>query len=339
MIFVIFSLIATVSSSVFTDNLITINPTADSIIKHQGSYDKSLSKTKSFPYPTLAFVTPWNNHGYDIAKQVKKFTLVSPVWFNIKPDYTIQGQHDVDIAWIKDVKQGGAKIVPRFQLDQFRNDDFMNLIKSHQDQDILANEIYNIVDANEFDGIVLEVHLPKYLIDLIKKVALKLRKNKKIIVLVIGPVRDEKNDFTRIDFNILESSVDYFALMTYDYSSPSSPGPNSPLHWVEKSITQLTNSHFNKLLVGLNFYGNDFGDQGGAIVGKQFIELLKHHEPELIWDDDNGEHYFEYGQGGNMVYYPTLYSIQQRLEMMTEKGCGLMIWEIGQGLDYFYDLL
>lgn len=49
--------------------------------------------------------------------------------------------------------------------------------------------------------------------------------------------------------------------------------------------------------------------------------------------------YYRESVGRSRVFFPSLYSIHKRIELASKMGTGLSIWEIGQGLDYFYDLL
>ena len=56
-----------------------------------------------------------------------------------------------------------------------------------------------------------------------------------------------------------------------------SPGPTAPLHWmrdcVEELIADTSPSQRAKLLVGLNFYGYDFGPS--EMDGKIFVQYNK----------------------------------------------------------------
>lgn len=96
--------------------------------------------------------------------------------------------------------------------------------------------------------------------------------------------------FSPMDLTALAPFVAGFSLMTYDFSNPYSPGPNSPLKWVQMCLMYLlphikprhveayrNEQHYGrelrsvgtkdgdeedeiapKVLLGLNFYGNNF---------------------------------------------------------------------------------
>jgi len=72
----------------------------------------------------------------------------------------------------------------------------------------------------------------------------------------------------------------------------------------------------------------------------RYAEIIEKFKPKLVWDDVSAEHYIEYkaGPGRNRMFYPSLMSIKKRIDLFEEMGTGISIWEVGQGLDYFYDL-
>ena len=86
--------------------------------------------------------------------------------------------------------------------------------------------------------------------------------------------------------------------MTYDFSSVQRPGPNSPLSWSRKCVKALVPEKNDprraQILMGLNFYGNNYTPEGGgAILGSQYLELLESFKGKLKWDDQSKEHFFE----------------------------------------------
>lgn len=168
------------------------------------------------------------------------------------------------------------------------------------------------------------------------------------LVLVVPPHRDHMQDlFSAENFNELYSSVTAFSLMTYDFSTLERPGANAPLHWVKSAVEHVCpkkSRRRQKILLGLNMYGYDYTPQGGGtIMSREYLEYLKLHQGSLILDDHDKENFFELkgsSDGGrHIIFYPTLYSINERVKLAQELGTGLSVWELGQGLDYFYDLL
>ncbi|KAH6572578.1 hypothetical protein BASA60_006547 [Batrachochytrium salamandrivorans] len=270
------------SGSVFERDLVSEAPVASSIILQQSTFSVRLSDHRLLAdRAVLGYITPWNNHGYDIAEMFRgKFTHISPLWYHIKRldnKIILEGSHNVNTSWI----------------DQVR------LPNSHGKQ----------------------------------------------LILVIPPRHShmESDPFDANDLLSLAPHVDYFSLMTYDHSQSKGYGPNAPLDWIKDNVNRICPKMENrpKILMGLNMYGYDFNHQTSqteAIVGPQYIDLLKKYAPVIQWDLVSREHHLTYNDAAghkHTVYYPTLKSIHERLSLASDSLTGVSLWELGQGLDYF----
>ena len=230
-----------VGESVMDKNLVSPSVKVSDVVEHCNAYSADTS-IRHFESHVLGYVTPWNSHGYDVAKTFgNKFTMISPVWLQVVPGdgeggkgrYAVAGLHDVDRSWLSEVRsagsESGVRILPRVMFERFSPEGYMALFQSHSEMKRVAKLIAKTVEENGFDGAVLEIWsqfggmMRPELKRLVREVAGELRHDGKTFVLVIPPVTSG-GMFEEADFRDLVDSVDFFSLMTYDYSNPQRPG-------------------------------------------------------------------------------------------------------------------
>lgn len=311
------------------------------------------SITSLEPPLSLAYVTPWNKRGYELVlnNPHASFSTVSPVWFSIQAAnnesvFEVDGDEQVDTEWIQNVRSASSKLklLPRFMLDGWKQADFVSFLKGEHDE-TLADAIVAKVQQYALDGVVLECGVPQYLMQFLTVLSEKLHSQDMSLILVIPPRprnhRDREHSFSSTHFEALSEYVDAFSLMTYDYSQTS--GPNAPIQWMKQEIQALCGNDktkCRKVLVGLNFYGNVYtGDTVSETVrGEEFQRIMTDYAPDLKWHSVFEENYAKFidskGQD-NTVWYPTPRSIESRIKLIQSLGCGLAVWELGQGLDEF----
>lgn len=141
------------------------------------------------------------------------------------------------------------------------------------------------------------------------------------------------------------------------------------VEWVKEVMDRFPVSktdHSIKVFLGINFYGYQHNrisnptEQGAYqytsrhLLGNEYIEFLRKYKSQasIVFDRRAKEHIIlVHGQpiqNANqpekpmpeiIVFYPSLQSIYERLILAMKLRVGIAIWDGGQGLDYFYDLI
>jgi chitinase domain-containing protein 1 len=321
----------------------------------------------------LGFVTPWNDRGYDLAKWfASKFTHISPVWYqlilqdNSKPE--LKGGHDINQIWLQELKNAyrPPKIIPRVQLQLSQKIAEAILYYPQGQAERLANILIAEIEKNDYDGITLELPAPHLFTALIGIIGDALHYIQKELVIVIPPQHTHEQRGMIFNANYIDevvNDVDYFVVMTYDHAGAMGrEGPNSPLLWIKEVVRELLSDtqydykgddldeivdreelkkvRARKILMGLPFYGYKFSHAHApeASTASNYLDLLmKENRSSISWDEHSKEHRLV-GSSGTL-WYPSILSLLYRLQLAEEEGVGIAIWELGQGLDQFFDVL
>ena len=227
--------------------LLEENLSPQSILDNHQSYCVTCRERREFTQPSLVYITPWNNRGYDMMKIfTKKFDYVSPVWFSVRrssfENYEIKGKQDIDVKWIELLKanHGDLRVVPRVVLEKWPGADVRALLESEDEIEKLVSTMANFLveHSSLFDGYVLDLllqfrsapkstiyHLLRHISERIRQIERNDTTKRKEIILVVSPNQDL---FDENDFAALQDHIDGFSVMTFDFPTQE-PGPVSPI--------------------------------------------------------------------------------------------------------------
>ncbi|KAI6649056.1 Chitinase domain-containing protein 1 [Oopsacas minuta] len=349
----------TLDATVIDRNLVREDVKYTDVLRNHKTYSHVHAKIRFVSMETtLVFVTPWNSKGYELALTFShKFTHISPVWFQLSPSGDISGKHDIKEKWLRKLYKSNPdlKVIPRFLFDGWSADDFDTFYGSEDRMNKMVDGVIHLLTHYKMHGAVLEIwrqmpseYFYKFM-GFLQILSDRFEEKDLYLCMVVPPSNPDPEAIDPAPYNsthflATNPLLDSVLIMTYDYPSLiQRPGPSSPLPWIEGCVYELSPNYElrHKILIGVNLFGNEFSRQGHVpLDGNLYLDKLRQLKPAIEWNEQSGEHIIQIDSPTDprLIVYPSLNSIQTRIRLAERLSVGIGMWELGQGLDYFYDL-
>jgi len=200
--------------------------------------------------------------------------------------------------------------------------------------------------------------------------------NSQTLMLSVHP---DPAHFSQHEFGALLPIVDKFVLHLYNFTGPAmAEGPGTPMPWM-KDMLKAWNlfkrvDAEDRVIATLPFFGreyrfgqavdlDEFAESRRAVdgdgkltrwdvTGTDYINALmqaKETNMKITWNREYEENYLTwetFKDAGSTeleersIWFPSLQSLNNRIELLKDtQACGLGIYNVGSGLDYFLDLI
>jgi spore germination protein YaaH len=303
----------------------------------------------------LYFGSP-NSYISQVDKSGQTLDVISPSYFHINTDGSLQLSDSIQASFITDMHKRGKRVVP------FLSNDFDQAIgeKAIDNREALVNQIVKAIQDNQLDGINMDIenvdasYRDKYT-DMVKMLHEKLSSTLEVSVAVAAnPTGAAKSWIAAYDYKALAAVSDYLMVMAYDESYPGdpTPGPVASLPFVEKSIQYaLKQAPADKIVLGLPFYGRywnqNAADNGSGVSTQTLMKLLDMYRGTVRYDaasqspvaafsispTDTASNVFgkKLGAGDYTVWFENEQSLKEKLKLVGKynlKGTGS--WSLNQ---------
>lgn len=253
---------------------------------------EATSAQGKFAMSYLYFGGP-NSYISQVDKTGQTLDVVSPSYFHIKADGSLQISDDIQASFINEMHKRGKKVVP------FLSNDFDQALgeKAINNRVALVTQIVDAIQTYQLDGINMDIenvdaaYRDKYT-NFVKMLRDKLPSGAEVSVAVApNPTGTTKSWIAAYDYKALAAVSDYLMVMAYDESYPgdATPGPVASLPFVEKSIQYaIKQAPADKIVLGVPFYGRywnqDAAANGSGISSQTLMKLLDTYKGTVRYD-------------------------------------------------------
>jgi len=180
-------------------------------------------------------------------------------------------------------------------------------------------KIIKYVNDNRFDGVDMDLEW-QYVKAWYSPFVIDLKAALQPLGLPLTAALPGMTRYTQISNEAL-AAFDWVNMMIYDLTGPwdpSNPGPHAPFAWTQQCINywKSQNVPARKLVVGVPFYGYDFG--GLPVVSVRYAQLVAQDTANAYRDNIN------------TTYWNGIPTIKAKTALAMQQTAGVMIWELGQ---------
>ncbi|HBF39314.1 MAG TPA: hypothetical protein DDW50_18590, partial [Firmicutes bacterium] len=172
-----------------------------------------------------------------------------------------------------------------------------------------------------------------------------IHQHQKILSVTVYAKTSENSNWTgpgAQDWSVLVNQADSLKIMAYDYHwVTSNPGPISPLDWLQDILAYARTipGAKGKIIVGLPFYGIDWGTVGKEVMYQDAIGILSRYtyagySRDSVGGVTNAEIHFTYNDSGisHSVYFQDRTALRERLKVISQYRDivkGVTFWHLG----------
>ncbi|MGD9701417.1 MAG: glycosyl hydrolase family 18 protein [Acidimicrobiia bacterium] len=325
--------------------------------------------------PVEAWVPYWalEDSLTDLSTRAGSFRELSPFWFSATGASTIEvDEHapaDLTDRFMSIARDSDVPIVPSIS-DEMAAGEMAGVLADPTTRATHIDALVTFARDGDYAGLDLDYERFAFADDkatwsttrpnwvtFITELAERLHADGRTLTVSIPPVYDdgrtEESGYWVYDYGAIAPVVDRIRVMAYDYST-STPGPVSPLPWVEQVIAGVTEASGmpEKLVLGIPLYGYNWpattlgecppSEEIGrtSVTMRSVDDLVQRRAAVPVHDVPTGEWTFVYDlviDDGTIactqkreVWYVDQAGARTRIQMALEAGFGgVSLWALG----------